>query len=540
MNRKKLIVFLICSGAFVSCVLTINLLPTGITKSLNNCTLTSDGVKIYYDLFIPKDDTSTNKTGIILGHGIMVNKQFLRTIAMDLANHGFVVAALDFRGHGRSGGGLGTGNITTDIIAIKNVLSLRGDINMSNLGYLGYSMGGGAGFQLLTSDSDFRAMVSLASSGSSPYNPPNLLILHGKIDEVVNYQDVLQYIENRTGISAENVQPGMIYGSITDGNATKLILSNTDHLFAPYSLNNILETRIWFLQTLKNVNNPPTEMMNYGLLLVFVLLATSTGISAFILVAAFFVKKLSIQKSENEEALAILEKISQKDLRKQVIKSYWYIVVPLSIPGVLFGAFSFVLPIYFMSLIVILLSGNAAASFFYLWYLLKKKHNVKFGRFLGYIFRKSSIRNVIIGIGLGLILYAVLGLSIGYIFGIVPGVNKWGWAAFYWIFMFLIVFSNTLFFRTIYGDPNKTFSGKFKELGLVTAMSFIPITIIVLISVAIFRSLFNIQFLIPMFPLILLINAIAIKLYNVSRDIVLSSLLNSVMLTIFAISLSFL
>ncbi|TFG21024.1 MAG: alpha/beta fold hydrolase [Promethearchaeota archaeon] len=538
MNRKKMITLIITWSIFVGCVVCINFLPIGVAKSLNNHTITGDGIKIYYDLFAPKGDSSL-KNGIILGHGVMVNKQFMRSIALDLAQNGFVVAAFDFRGHGRSGGTLLRENITLDILAIKNIFALRGDINMSNLGYLGYSMGGGAGYQLLSSDPDFRAMVSLASSGSSPQDPPNLLILQGKIDEVVEYDHVLQYISNRTGIATENIEPGITYGSISDGNATKLILSNTDHLLAPYSRNNILETRKWFLQTLENENNSPTEMTSHTLLILFVVIGTCSGIVAFIFSAEFIIKKLSTQKSDYEDISALVEKIDRNELRKKVLRRYWYTVLPLSIPCVIVGALSLVLPIFYTSLIIILLSGSAAASTFYLWYLLKKE-GIRFERFLKNEFRRTSIVNIAIGIGLGLALYAVLGLTIGYIFGIVPGISKWGWAALYWIFMFLIMFTNTLFFRTVYGTPNTTFSGKFKELGLVTAMNFVPITIIILISVGIFRSWFNIQFLIPIFPQIILINAVAIKIYSVNKDVVLSSLVNSVMLTIFTIALSFL
>ncbi len=537
MNRSKLITLLICSSIFVSCVLCINLLPTGVTKSLNNTTMTDDGVKIYYDVFSPKGDTSL-KNGIILGHGVMVNKQFLRSIAIDLAQNGFVVAALDFRGHGRSGGNLRTGNITTDILAIKEVFATRSDINMSNLGYLGYSMGGGAGYELLTSDSDFRAMVSLASSGSSPENPPNLLILQGKIDEVVNYDRVLQYMENRTGIAANSIEPGVIYGSISDGNATKLILSNTDHLLAPFVRNNILETRKWFLLTLDDNTNPSADMTSHTLLVVFVILGTCSGIVAFILAAAFFVKKISKQKPELDNLKDIDSKINRSELRKKVSRTYWFTVLPLSIPCVIFGAISFVLPIYYTSLIVILLSGNAAASFLYLWYLLRKQ-GISFGKFLKKELRRTSIINILIGIGLGLALFAVLALTIGYIFGIVPGITKWGWAAIYWIYFFLILFCNTLFYRTIYGSPETTFFGKLKELSLVSAMNFVPITIIILVSVAIFRSWFNVQFLVPILPLVIVVNAVAIKLYSANKDIILSSLLNSVMVTIFAITLSY-
>ena len=157
MTRKttQLVAISIAFIFFCSGIIIFATVPAGMTRSYNNFTTTIDGVRICYDVFEPKSDTSSDKSAVIIGHGVMVNKNFLRLIALDLAEQGFVVAALDFRGHGRSGGNLDRGKITDDILAVKNVLANRGDINMSNLGYLGYSMGGGAGFALLDTDGDF-------------------------------------------------------------------------------------------------------------------------------------------------------------------------------------------------------------------------------------------------------------------------------------------------------------------------------------------------------------------------------------------------
>jgi len=538
MNRKKLIFSLLSLCVFLGCVLSINFLPAGIDKSLNNYTISDDGVKIFYDLFVPKDDTSLNKAGIIIGHGVMVNKQFLRSIAMDLSTQGFVVAALDFRGHGRSGGSLEMGNITTDILAIKNVFALRGDINMSNLGYLGYSMGGGAGFQLLSSDTDFKAMVSLASSGTSEYNPPNLLILQGKFDEVVRLDRILSYMENRTGVLAEDIEPNQIYGSFENGTALKLVISNVDHLLAPYSRNNIREARYWFLKALKSEDNPPTDLTNYNIMVILVILATFSGIILFLYVSEFVVKKFSIRKPSSDSLKDSEVEIDRQSLRKKVIKGYWFIAIPLSIPCIIFGAPLIFLPLYFMSLIVILLLGPAIAGVFYLWYLLKKQ-GISFGRFLKIEFKKSSLRNIVIGIGLGLVLYGILALSIGYIFGIVPGITKWGWAVFYAVFMFIIQFMLAIFYRTIFGPPNPTYFGRMKEVGLISIMNFTPIAIVVLLSTVVFQSLFNLQFLIPIFPLIFLINIVSMKIHSENPDFIMSSLINGIMLTIFAVTLAY-
>jgi dienelactone hydrolase len=175
-------------------------------------TLTEDGINIAFDVFEPANDNSLDKKAVILGHGICANKEFLRLISKDLAENGFVAVAFDFRGHGRSSGdfnfmgesiqeSLSGGNfngmpdlsfdtLIQDVMAIKEYLNSRGDIDMDNLGYLGYSMGGGVGFTLCAEDNAFRAFVGLAPvpdyMNTNLTNPQNLLVIVGKYDEAIS------------------------------------------------------------------------------------------------------------------------------------------------------------------------------------------------------------------------------------------------------------------------------------------------------------------------------------------------------------------
>ena len=55
--------------------------PITISRTYNRSVLTSDGVQIVYDLFEPSssmNDNSTIKNAVILGHGVMVNKEVFK------------------------------------------------------------------------------------------------------------------------------------------------------------------------------------------------------------------------------------------------------------------------------------------------------------------------------------------------------------------------------------------------------------------------------------------------------------------------------
>lgn len=519
---------------FVSGIAIFSAVPSGINRQLNQYTTTIDNINICYDIFEPKDDSSDEKTAIILGHGVMVNKNFMRTIALDLASQGFVVAALDFRGHGRSGGSLRTGNITDDIRAVKAVLANRGDINMSNLGYLGYSMGGGAGFNLLDTDTDFKAMVSLAAGGRIEYTTPNLLILHGKWDEAVSYDDILAYMENKTGLAQDNIQEDQVYGTFEDGTALKLFVSNADHLLAPYDLNSVRESRNWFLQALTGESNPSPNFTTYYIQLGMVLGATLCGFLMFLAISTALIKKFATKSEKQKENTPGSEPADPLEGRS-IIKQYWIFVIPLSIPCAVFALPLFVLPLFYMNLFYVILVGPSMAVLFYMLYISKKRSE-KFGKLYTDTCHKTSLKNISLGVVLGSLLYIILCLSIGYIFGIVPAATKWGWAILYGIIMVFIFLNFSLFSQSILSRYRQK-DGLMKGILTNFLMLFLPMVVIVLLSVVYFGSWFNIQFLIPLVPLLLIQSTISSSFYKKNEDLLISVVATSVFLTLILITL---
>jgi len=546
-NHKKYLTLGLLSILFLCSLGMFLVFPTDIKRTYNQSTLTSDGVNIVYDVFEPKNDESLAKTAVILGHGVMVNKNFMRTIALDLAGQGIVSIALDFRGHGRSGGSINEGDITNDILAVKEVLELRGDINMTNLGYVGYSMGGGAGFRLLNNDTDFQAMVSLAAGGRAQYSTPNLLILHGILDEAFSYSSVLEYMENKTGIPEEDIETDRIYGSFIDGTALQVSIAKTDHLFAPYSSKNVREIRFWFLQALEGEPNPDSNFTFYFLLIFSVLIASVTGFYIFLLGSGIILSKISkhskpIENNSDEsnpEELSLLGKITQDQSKlSKIIRMYWVFVLPLSIPCMVFTLPLLPIPMFYMILFSALLMGPSIATLFYQFYILKK-NKIKLKEYYMSIFKSTKIQNILLGLIFGASLYIVLSLTIGYIFGIVPSSTKWGWAVLFFVIIFITQLNFTQFFQpvVIRGMGYDTKKQRFKGQLTIFSMYFGSIAFLILISLLIFQSWFNIQFIFPLIPLILMANIISGRFYKKNQDLILPVVTNSVYLTLILITL---
>lgn len=203
----------------------------------NQTVYAEDGVAISYNLYEPQDlfGGADLRPGVIVGHGFSANKEAMEGIAVELARAGFVVVALDFRGHGYSSGRL-TGDDATlvrDIAAVKGVLVDRGDVLASQLGIVGYSMGGGAAFEACARDPAFKAMVGVAPSPKSvnATNPPNLLVEVGRFDEAFDPEGYKPLLANRTGLPVDQVSFNTDYGSFLDGSATRVeVKPNVDHL----------------------------------------------------------------------------------------------------------------------------------------------------------------------------------------------------------------------------------------------------------------------------------------------------------------------
>ena len=140
LSKKRIVLICIFLAIFTVGTVFIFITPLSVKSTYGLSTQTSDGVTISFNVFEPLDG-GLNKPAIIIGHGSMVNKEMVKGYALELAAAGFVAVPFDFRGHGQSTTG-DSNLMINDVIAIKEYLQTRGDIDINSLGYIGYSMGG--------------------------------------------------------------------------------------------------------------------------------------------------------------------------------------------------------------------------------------------------------------------------------------------------------------------------------------------------------------------------------------------------------------
>ena len=572
LNRKRLVFGFMFLALFIGGNLLFHSIPDDVVRKMNNFTTTSDGVPICFDVFEPREGVALNRNGlkraVILGHGVMVNKEALRLIAVEVAKTGLVAVAFDFRSHGQSGGdflpvaqpiadsilgegessGLPVGQesgelpfelefLKEDIDAIKLYLSARGDIDMHNLGYLGYSMGGGAGFAKLGDDPDFIAMVGLAPAVNLKYvdanRPRNLLLLIGLLDEAIPVQSMYNVMEKRTGIPASELASDQLYGDFNTGNATKLVTDPVgEHYLAPYNPLFIREAVNWFRKALLDI--PPSEShFIYPWLFVFFMMQAIGGIGLFFIVAGTVISKYST-KREPKELLALHEKPVKTHIAYLYIILFSHILMVVGIP-------LYATPMLVAGFECMLMLGPSMAAWFYIRHVYKEQ-GLTVRKIYSNLFQTSSRINLALGVGLGFFLYLLLWGSFGNLMGIWPGWFRVAWAPLFMI-VCVFIFSNFIFvFQIIRQEQaercRKPPSSLFR-LGLENYVLNMAITIYVLgLPSVIIDFYFLMMFPIPLAVIMGLVSFIATYFYRKTKDILIPSIISGIFVSMFYLSMS--
>jgi pimeloyl-ACP methyl ester carboxylesterase len=97
---------------------------------------TEDGGTIHADLY------RRGEHSVILAHGAIFNKESWQPLAQLLANHGYSVLAINFRGYGKSTPGSEPAALYEDILGA--IQYLRKQQKSATVAVIGASMGGGA------------------------------------------------------------------------------------------------------------------------------------------------------------------------------------------------------------------------------------------------------------------------------------------------------------------------------------------------------------------------------------------------------------
>lgn len=543
-SKKQALLFAGFLALFIIGTVLISIIPTSV-KSSYGFVQTSDGEVIAYNVYEPRYSEETQKKAVIIGHGYMANKEFMKGYAVELAAAGFVAVPFDFRGHGQSTGELNRGSLTTDVEAIISYLSRRGDINMNNLSYIGYSMGGGPGNVIVNeSDSGFSAFVGVGTSlgdirNGTVSNPLNVLMVHAKFDEAFDLSILKQQVGDRIGVSASDVDTNQLYGSFQDGNATKIYLDdNSNHLAVAWDTDFLREARDWIINTFPETPTPDENFYGHWRLLILIIqVIGGLGIFVYIiygLTALFNFKKERSDKDREEETENMSNEGVLKDRQIEFEKTTTSKFLSLSlvyslllgIPGMLLMIFALIaLPLAIEGFVLSMLFGQSFGLLIMLW-RQGKKHDIALLSILKAPFegeRKELLKSIGLGILIAAILYGILYASVGRNYmGIIPSISKLPWIPFYLLVAFVIFLIYNLTIELVvqprYPD---TLKGILKVFLIFFGLQFIYINVYLLMLCAFMRSLFFWGVMIPVSTPILLISAlIAVICYRRTGNII--------------------
>jgi dipeptidyl aminopeptidase/acylaminoacyl peptidase len=114
-------------------------------------------------LYHPAVQPSRLFPGLVVGHGAGSRRKRHDSFCREACRQGFIVLALDFRGHGESDGS-GDGPLELDVLAAADVLRRQPGVDGTKLCYRGSSLGGFYGLKAAP-DADFVALALLCPAG---------------------------------------------------------------------------------------------------------------------------------------------------------------------------------------------------------------------------------------------------------------------------------------------------------------------------------------------------------------------------------------
>ena len=128
-----------------------------------------------------------------------------------------------------------------------------------NFGYIGYSMGGFAGNDVVKDDNDFKFFIGVGTGLALDYEDCknrdlNILMILAKYDQGRRLDKSKDEIADRLNIDDEDVHVNKIYESFETKNATMLFYDdNSDHFTTAYDQDFVREARDWAMNTFRDV-----------------------------------------------------------------------------------------------------------------------------------------------------------------------------------------------------------------------------------------------------------------------------------------------
>ncbi len=569
-KKYQLVLTLVFLGLTLVGAIGLNTYPGDVVRGTHVAT-TSDGVSISFKTYY-KPTIPANRPVIVMGHGVIVNKEMMTNYAIELAARDFVVASIDWRGHGHSSGTLDTTKLILDLEAvIASIPGIVPSANMSALGLLGYSMGGFPTFQYAVNHTTVKAWIGVGTAPdgtngtiANMTNPRNVLVIRGDFDEAFSIDELKQQMVNLTGASvASNVLVGHLYGSIAAGNARKVVtVPLADHLTTPWDQSFITAATDWMVQTFDGAAPNLTFMVYHTRLIMLVvgligLVGLVYGIALMLARALGFKDKepgqdtrgaIATNIAATNDAVATVTTAesgsrSSAELSTPRFFLLYYAVTLLLIPTAIIPAITFLMPLFMTSFIVTLVGCYSInVSIFSWWYFRRSGKSFKAAITSG----AGDLKVWLLGIVITAVFVPCFWLVVGLNYlGNIPPIDRIGYvfaygAIMFFCYMAIMVFGERVLVQFI--DRKMQFKNEKVRYVTHSILSFLLVYSwffgIIMLLCAAMGSMFLAMIAWLMIPIYLFGSFAGVYLQKLTGSSIPSALLQAVLLTLLIVALS--
>jgi len=536
MNPKY--VALVFIGLTIVGIVGINILPVN-SSTVTLQTVTTDGVTIFYNLYQPKGLTQ-KRPAVIMGHGIMVNKEMMTNFATELVTQGYIVVTLDWRGHGQSTGDLTREGLYLDLEAVVTDIPVHAPADMERIALLGYSMGGFPTYQYAVNHSTVKAWVGVGAAAdgsiSDKTTPQNVLMIIAKYDEAFSPERAKESMVALTGAELDKIEFEKVYGSINNGTARKIhVVPGADHLTTPWNSDFVMTATSWIGETFEG--SPPDISVMVFHKRVVLLFTGLTGLVGLLCVLSFMAaEKVGIT---SDGPSLVLESLSVSSF----IGKYYVVTLLLVFTMVLFLPL-FLTPLPFTALLTTLTGGLGVNMLVYCWILARKEENP-----IKMILKENLCQGPkiwIFSVGITVVFMGCYYFLVGLHFlGMVPSLPRIPYLVLYTVILFFIFWGYSFFIQKV-SNPFLERKLKIKNSTarflLIATTTFVLIyswfAVIVLIPCIVMNNFFYAMILILMVPIFLFVSFFGVFMERVTGSTIPNAVLQSVWLGVVITTLS--
>ncbi|MHA1265998.1 MAG: alpha/beta hydrolase [Candidatus Helarchaeota archaeon] len=543
-SKKNQYLFLILFFSFtLTGIFGLNFYPTDVIRSTHQAY--SDQT-ISFNLYQPRELTQPAPV-VVMGHGIIVNKEMMTNFAIELAHAGYIVASLDWSGHGQSTGMLS--NLTADLEAVINEIpSIQPLANMSALALLGYSMGGFGTYPYAATHLNVKAWVGVGTLAdgaiSNTTNPHNVLMIVGSLDEAFSPDETKIPMVNLTGASSINdVQLEYLYGNIANGTARKVhVVPGVDHLTTPWNEEFVMTATNWII--LSFGDSLSTIQPAFPLREFFVWIGFIGLICLIFTLAAILADKMGLKKRISTFDQTNLEPniISKKSFLSFI--SRYYLITFLLLPTiVIFIPTFFFIPLPLTTALSALVGCLGINLLIFCWRLAKK-----WERSIIVILKENLMQNWVIWLYsavLTIIFFFIYYLTIGLNYlGMIPSIQR--------IPSFLLIGVLSFFVFWVYSIFIQKFSTPYLETKIkghpitkyltISLINFLLIdswfVALILIPCILMNNYFFAMILILMVPIFLFLTYFGVYMEKLTGSTIPNAIFHAVILSFIIVTLS--